>query len=265
MLNPEQEVLTIHTLQGVVFFLIGFSLLYAVDNVLMRYLPKDSGEHGNTFLVPGKDELAGKKQGRLSVLASLFAVLFVVSLIMPKWSTPTSHAYTAISLPDDLGEWKHTDDLPVRYSFLGSVRYSSTLYRGYTRNNEPVSLFIGTDDRLQRHRSLLSDKSGYPEGVGLEQERSIVDLGPDIGSGVSIVIDDVDGQRWLTYNWYEGVDSVAKEIVYALLALDQSPLRRDKQARVTRLTTYVELTPEGRMRADKRLRAFLEEMEKSDH
>jgi len=50
-----------------------------------------------------------------------------------------------------------------------------------------------------------------------------------------------------------------------LLALDQSPLRRDKQARVTRLTTYVELTPEGRMRADKRLRAFLEEMEKSDH
>ena len=32
------EVLSIHTLQGVVFFLIGFSLLYAVDNVLMRYL-----------------------------------------------------------------------------------------------------------------------------------------------------------------------------------------------------------------------------------
>ena len=40
VLNPGMEVLTIHTLQGVVFFLIGFSLLYTVDNVLMRYLAK---------------------------------------------------------------------------------------------------------------------------------------------------------------------------------------------------------------------------------
>ena len=45
-----------------------------------------------------------------------------------------------------------------------------------------------------------------------------------------------------------------------MLALDQSPFRREKQARVTRLTTYVELTPEGRMRADRRLRDFLREM-----
>ena len=198
------------------------------------------------------------------MLAGLFAVLCVVSLMMPKWSAPTSVTHPAISLPDDLGEWKHTADLPVKYTFLGSVRYSSTLYRGYSRNNEPVSLFIGTDDRLRRHRSLLSDKNGYPGGVGLEQERSIVDLGPDIGNAVSIVIDDIDGQRWLTYNWYEGVDSVAKEIVYALLALDQSPFRREKQARVTRLTTYVELTPEGRMRADRRLRDFLREMKISE-
>jgi len=38
VLNPEMEVLTIHTLQGIVFFLIGFSLLYAVDTVLMLVL-----------------------------------------------------------------------------------------------------------------------------------------------------------------------------------------------------------------------------------
>ena len=95
VLNPEQEVLTIHTLQGVVFFLIGFSLLYAVDNVLMRYLAKDSGEHSKAFLVPGKDELAGQKQGRLYVLAGLFAVLFVVSLMMPTWSAPSTKALSA--------------------------------------------------------------------------------------------------------------------------------------------------------------------------
>jgi hypothetical protein len=105
----------------------------------------------------------------------------------------------------------------------------------------------------------LSDKNAYPDEMGLEQERSIIDLGPDIGHAVATVLDN-NTQRLLTYYWYEGVDSVSKELLYAILALDQSPLRRDKQARVTRLTTYVELTPEGRMLADKRLRDFLREM-----
>ena len=80
-----------------------------------------------------------------------------------------------------LGEWKLTENMPVKYAFLGSVRYSSTLYRDYSTKNESVSVFIGTDDRLRRHRSLLSDKNAYPDGIGLEQEHSIVDLGPDVG------------------------------------------------------------------------------------
>ncbi len=259
VLNPEQEVLTIHTLQGVVFFLIGFSMLYAVDNVLMRYLPKDSAEQGKAFLVPGKDELAGRKQGRLYLLAGLFAVLLVVSLIMPTWSAPSKGAYPPVSLAEKLGEWETIEDMPLKYSFLGSVRYSSALYRDYQSTQGGITVFIGTDDRLRRDRSLLSDKNAYPDGMGLVQEQSIVDLGPDIGHAVATVIDN-DAQRLLTYYWYEGVDSVGKELLYAMLALDQSPLRREKQAKVTRLTTYVELTPEGRMLADKRLRSFLREM-----
>jgi exosortase len=259
VLNPEQDVLTIHTLQGVVFFLIGFSLLYAVDNVLMRYLPKAIGAHGNAFRVPGKDELAGQKHRRLYALAGLFAGLFVVSLMMPTWPAPSKGAYQPVSLEKKLGQWETTENMPVNYSFLGSVRYSSTLYRDYQNTQGGITVFIGTDDRLRRHRSLLSDKNAYPGGIGLEQEQSIVDLGPDIGHAVATVIDN-NAQRLLTYYWYEGVDSVSKELLYAILALDQSPLRRDKQARVTRLTTYVELTPEGRMLADKRLRDFLREM-----
>jgi exosortase len=260
VLNPEQEALTLHTLQGVVFFMIGFSLLYAVDNVLMRYFANSSGKHKEASLMPAIHTIAQPKQRKLFVLITMFVVLFIASVLMPKCSAPSKGSYPAVSLPDELGEWELAATLPVTYSFLGSVRYSSTLNRGYSRNQEPVSVFIGTDDRLRRHRSLLSDKNGYPGGIGLEQERSIVDLGPDIGHAISIVIDDVDAQRWLTYYWYEGIDSVGKEILYAMLALDQSPFRRKEQARVTRLTTYVELTPEGRMRADKRLRDFLQEM-----
>jgi exosortase len=263
VLNPEQEVLTLHTLQGVVFFMIGFSLLYAVDNVLMRYSAKAGKEQKETFRVQSKNELAGQKPGKLHLLITLFLALSVISLMMPTWPTPPTIVHPIISLAEELGEWKTIENISVKYSFLGSVRYSSTLYRAYKSTKGRITIFVGTDDRLRRHRSLLSDKNGYPGGIGLEQERSIVDLGPDIGHAISIVIDDIDAQRWLTYYWYEDIDRVGKEILYAMLALDQSPFRREKQARVTRLTTYVELTPEGRTRADKRLRSFLQEMENS--
>ncbi|MEN8133354.1 MAG: exosortase/archaeosortase family protein [Pseudomonadota bacterium] len=262
VLNPEQEVLTLHTLQGVVFFMIGFSLLYAVDNALMRYFGNSSGEQKEAFPVPGNDEPAGQKQGKLYVLATIFVALSIISFMMPTWSPPPTTAHPGIRLAEELGKWETIENIPVKYSFLGSVRYSSTLYRDYKRAKEGITIFVGTDDRLRRHRSLLSDKNAYPDGMGLEQERSIVDLGPDIGHAVATVIDN-DAQRLLTYYWYEGIDSVGKEILYALLALDQSPFRREKQARVTRLTTYVELIPEGRMRADERLRDFLQEMENS--
>jgi len=263
VLNPEMEVLTIHTLQGIVFFLIGFSLLYAVDNVLMRYFVSHSAERKEIFPVSGNDVAARKKQGKLYALVMIFVALIIVSIMMPKWSAPPADTSPAISLADELGEWKFTANPPVTYSFLGSVRYSFTLYRDYSRQEESVSVFIGTDDRLRRHRSLLSKKNAYQDEVGLVQERSVVDLGHDAGQAVAIVTDN-GTQRLLTYHWYEGIDSIATEILYALLALDQSPFRREEPARVTRLTTYIALTPEGRMHADKRLRELLQEMEISE-
>jgi hypothetical protein len=236
--------------------------LYAVDNLLMRYLPNECGTPKESLLVPATEELAGHKQGKLYVLLILFAALLIASLMVPKWPASSRSVSPVISLPEELGEWKLIGDPPVQYRFLGSVRYSSTLYRDYLRSNEPVSVFIGTDDRLRRNRSLLSNKNAYQGEIGLEQERSIVDLGPEVGQAVAIVTDH-GTERWLSYYWYEGVESVAREVLYAWLALDQSPFRRDEAARVTRLTTFVEFTPEGRMQADKRLRAFLREMQSS--
>jgi hypothetical protein len=213
--------------------------------------------------VPVNGTPATHKQGKLYVLVCLFAALLIASLMVPKWPTPSTHATRPISLPDELGEWQLTADMPVRYTFLGSVRYSEKLYRDYSRNGEPVSVFIGTDDRLRRHRSLLSDKNTYQDEMGLVQERSIVDLGPDAGQAVAIVTDN-GAQRLLTYSWYEGIENVAREILYAWLALDQSPFHRDELARVTRLGTFVELSPEGQQRADGRLRTFLREMKQAE-
>ncbi len=260
VLNPEMEVLTIHTLQGVVFFLIGFSLLYAVDTVLIRYMPNNSGEKNKNASPVAADTTAIEpKTGKLYVLICLFIVLFIISVLMPRWSEAPADSYSTINPVEGQGAWKLTANPTVNYTFLGSVRYSSTLYHHYSKHGEPVSLFIGTDNRLQRNRSLVSKKNAFQDETGLVMERSIIDLGPEFGQVVAI-ISDKGNQRLLTYHWYDGVDGIAKEIFYALLALDQSPLRREKQARVTRLTTFVELTPQGRTLAHQRLRTFLQEM-----
>jgi len=262
VLNPEMEVLTIHTLQGIVFFLIGFSLLYAVDTVLMHFFGNSSEGDKKALIVPACDRAARQKPAKLYVLVALFSVLFISSLLIPKWSAPSTSTYPSLSLPDEFGEWELFASPAVIYSLLGSVRYSSTLSRDYNRGKDAVSIFIGTDDRLRRNRSFLSKKNAYQDAVGLVQDRSIVDLGPDIGRAVAIVTDN-GTQRLLTYHWYEGIESVTREVIYALLALDQSPLRREEQARITRLTTYVTFTLDGRMLADKRLRAFLKDLEES--
>ena len=229
----------------------------------MRYLTKNHKEHKEAFPIPGKDEPAGKKPGKLYVLVSLFAGLSAVSLLMPTWSASSTNANPAISVPDQLGAWKLIATPPLTYSFLGSVRYSSTLYRDYSKNNEAVSLFIGTDDRLRRQRSFLSGKNAYQEGVGLQMEQYTVDLGSGIGQAVAVVTDN-GTQRLLSYHWYEGVESVAKEVLYSWLALDQSPFRREQPGRVTRVSTFVDLTPEGHTLADNRLRAFLRELKKHE-
>jgi len=262
VLNPAMEILTIHTLQGIVFFLIGFSLLYAVDSVLIRFFGNDGVQHKEVSPVSVSHTVVGEKQVKLYVLDAMFAVLIIASVMMPKWPAPSTDSYPAITLADELGDWKFAANPLVNTLFLGSVHFSSELYRDYSKDKELVSVFIGADDRLHRNYSLLSEKNGYQDVIGLVQERSFVDLGPGVGRVVSIVTDN-DSQGMLTYHWYEGVESVAKEIIYALLALDQSPLRREEQARVTRLATYIELTPEGRELADKRLRAFLQEMKMS--
>ena len=261
VLNPAMEILTIHTLQGVVFFLIGFSLLYAVDTVLMRYSKGDCTKNKDEQDSSSANEVVRQKQEKLYVLIALSAVLFVISFTVQVWPAPSTDKSPAISLENNLGDWVLVNEPPVKY--LGSVRYSSTLYRDYSRDKEQVSVFIGTDDRLRRTRSFLSGKNAYQDAIGLELEHSIVDLGPGIGQAVVIVTDNGNDQRMMTYHWYEGVESVTKEIIYALLALDQSPFRRNEPAMVTRLATYVELVPEGRMLAEMRLQAFLKELKES--
>lgn len=257
-LNPKLEVLSIHTAQGVAFFLIGLSLLYAFDSILYRILSEDRRAGYANKTDDSNESAACQKHRSLLVLVSIFLFMFIASFALPRWSSPSADMYK-LDLAEELGDWELVATQPVNHSFLASVRYSSSLYRNYMKNNEPVSLFIGYDNRLRRHRSFLSDKNGYQGEMGMVEKHSVVDPGkPELyaesiltGNGYS---------RFLIYYWYKGVESVSQEILYALLALDQSPFRRDDPALVIRVSTKVEPGQDGLKLAEKRLLDFIDDI-----
>lgn len=261
VLNPSLEVLELHIVQGIVFFLIGFSLLYAIDATLLRLLG-NSKEIVSLRNANNPCEMnPERKHWLLLILLALYSVLFAVSLAIPRWSYPSQDPDVKIVLDEELAKWKQVHTPPLNRLFLGSVRYSSFLHRTYSRKKERITIFIGYDDRQQRNRSILSDKNAYPVEIGLVEERSLVELDAHRQPAISILTDTMRG-RFLAYHWYEGINSVSEEILRALLALDQSPLRRPGGALVVRVATYVPPTPQGKELADKRLREFLHDMKK---
>ena len=259
--NPRLEVLSIHAVQGVAFFMIGFSLLYAMDNFLQRMIV--IGEDSPVHKEPAgnhNDINSSTRQKRLLLLIALFLVMFIASIWLPRWQTPSADPAQEFGIPEVIGNWKMIDTLQPNYIFLGSTRYSSYLDRVYARNKDVVLVFIGYDDRLHRQRSLLSDKNAYHDEIGLIEDRSQIRLGNSDQFAVSVLTERIDHVRILSYQWYEGVNNVAMEILRAFLALDQSPFRRAGGAMVIRIATNVERSPQGRMLADKRLQDFLASM-----
>ena len=84
----------------------------------------------------------------------------------------------------------------------------------------------------------------------------MVDLG-GLGLRATSILTGDGMNRILVYSWYQGVASVGREILYALLALDQSPFRRTETALVVRVSTPVAPTSQGVKQAEKRLLEFL--------
>ncbi len=262
VLNPKLEVLSIHMTQGILFFMIGFSLLYALDSFLLRVFGKQTNRQNDASAEP--NAITRQKRRPIQGLIAIFLILFSFSLAMPQWSFPPGNMHRFdLSLAEEFGEWNLRSSPPIYYPFLGSVRYSAMIFRDYLREkNEPVSLFIGYDDRLQRLRSMLSDKNTYLGERGFVEERSSVTLGSSGHQATSIIVYD-SKTRFLVYSWYQGVSSLGKEFLYALLALDQSPFRRAEPALVVRLSAMIYPGAEGLKLADKRLRDFLADLNKA--
>ncbi len=263
ILNPGKEILSIHLAQGIAFFMIGFALLYAVDNILLHLIGKnrDRGNWQSNICYTKEDPR--HKYRRLLILTGIFSTLFLLSIGLPRWSGSLQNPTRVISLKEKIGGWKLGGELHENRLFLGGIRYSSNLFRYYVRGNEQVTVFIGFNDRLRRDQSLISRKNAFQGEMSLVEDQFNVVLESVSNPAMAVVTNSKYG-RILSYYWYEGTAGVGEEVLRALLALDQSPLRRPGGELVIRLATNTLPTPQGRVIADKRLRDFLATMKYQD-
>jgi len=145
--------------------------------------------------------------------------------------------------------------LPLDLDYIWTLRFPQYANRPYRLDGQTVDLFIGYGDRADRSRSLLSTKNALP-GRGWEvEDRSFARL-DSWGTQVERVVARSGSRRILTYHWYEGMDSLALEVLRALFATDQSPLWRSQRPRVVRIGTPVGVGAPEEAEADSRLMAF---------
>jgi EpsI family protein len=200
---------------------------------------------------------SASSMGRLGAasLVALAVAMLGVSIWMPHWTAPESERFKPARLPAEVDGWTKVQKLDVDRGFLWTVRYRKPEYWSYRRNGDQVSVFIGYDDRSNRNRSLLSRKNALPRRGWEVEERSSVSI-ESVEARVERVVARSESTQALTYHWYEGTDGLASEALRALLASDQSPLRRSQPARVIRVATALGSTPLERREGEAMLRAF---------
>jgi EpsI family protein len=271
ILDPTSDLSATHTVQGWLAFFGALAVLVLIDRLLGRLLPGRAGTGSASSSASdcprptaGAVALASSRAGAWSVaLAALLATLLGVSIWMPEWSPPQSEEATSkkldfgatIKLPVEMDGWNMGRSAPPDFIYFWTLRFPQYANRPYRKDGQKVDLFIGQADRRDRSSNLLSPKNALP-GRGWEvEDRSVVQL-DSWNTRVTRVVARSGRRRMLTYHWYEGMDSLAIEVLRALFATDQSPLWRSQRPRVIRIGTSVGVGAIEEAEADQRLRAF---------
>ncbi|MBW2578553.1 MAG: EpsI family protein [Deltaproteobacteria bacterium] len=268
--DPTSDLSATHTVQGWAAFFGALAVLVVIDRLLGRLLPGRGRPRSTSFDASDRPQpaagvlaLASSRAGAWSVaLAAMLASLLGISLWMPEWSPPEGEGSAgepifgpSVELPLAMGGWRMGEALPLDLDYIWTLRFPQYANRPYRLDGQTVDLFIGYGDRADRSRSLLSTKNALP-GRGWEvEDRSFARL-DSWGTQVERVVARSGSRRILTYHWYEGMDSLALEVLRALFATDQSPLWRSQRPRVVRIGTPVGVGAPEEAEADSRLMAF---------
>ena len=248
VLNPDSEVVSIHTTQGLVVFAVGALAIAVLDALLTRVLPRFGG---------GREaSAAGGRGSAPGALAwALLALAGVLSVAIPRYEMPLPVTPPHL-LPEILGgdeQWER-QGLRVDQRFLGSVVFERYEFAELQRNEDtaPVVIFLGVDERRHRQHSLWSDKNLLP-GAGWHVEDVRSELLPGRIDTTRLQVRS-SGDREFAFTTYWNVGSFLEELTRAVLGLDQSPFRRTERAFVMRLGTTISPEKGGEFQA--RLRVY---------
>jgi exosortase len=237
VLMPGSHLASVHTLQGIVMIVVGVLFLAALDwvlGLLSKRIPSRPGPEPSA--TPGRLVVS---RASLAALAAILAVTASTNFLLAPWEEERERLPRLASLSPVLDDWKTQGGLKLEQEFMGSVGFSQWVHRSYESGDEVVELFLAGDDRRDPRSSLISKKLWYP-GPGYRDEQAW-SIEFDGTSAIALVLRSAE-RRVLSVLVFLDVESLGRESLRSLLALDRGPWRRPGQALVLRLTT--EIPPE---------------------
>jgi exosortase len=231
VLNPNSDIASIHSLQGIGMLLAAVLVLYAFDGLLER------------LSVPGGRAKPSRAQGeprpvrrRLAAATGFFALLAALSVVVVPWRVYSPDVPLPIDvIPRRLGEWRSTN-LQTDRLFLGMAALTGIVDRRYVRAGESVDVFVASGSPRQRLRSFYSAKTGLPGSGWIIEERSRREMS---GLELEALVVRNGAERRLLVHGYLGTGGLLEEVARDALAIDMSPFARDWRGVVVRVSTPI--------------------------
>ncbi len=256
--DPESQIGESHTLQGILVIIGGVLLIAGEEALLRRYLPIPEQGHQEK---PARDNEPVSHLKVIRILIVSAALFTIASYLTPRWELDTDPMFQVKNLPTKVGDWNGTNK-KMQSVFLGSISQDKYYNRLYERRKDQVHAYIAWDKRASRYRSMLSEKNSLPGTGWVIKDLDQINL--DVGSvNIGVMLAEAGQHSSLTYYWYLGVHNPEYEILRSLLGLDQSLFRREGTAVAVRLTTQIYPEREGTLKAHKRLRGFVRDLEQT--
>lgn len=228
VLNPYSQFAAVHTTQGLVMIAIGVLMLAAWDVLLTRVLPEAA---------PAPRARRPRQPwpfARMALLGGAVVAAGVASINVTAWKPDGRPLAPLSSLPAALDGWE-THGLKLDREFLGSVSFSEWVHRRYERDGQQVEVLLGSDVRDDPRVDFASPKLAIPGSGWRATDRSEATLAS--GRRVERVELHGPGGTRLAYLWSYRTESLAREALYSLFAIDRSAWRRPGRSVAVRLTT----------------------------
>ena len=254
ILNPHSDIAVIHNAQGILMLLVGVLILYAIDGLLGRWLPRPARPTAQGRPRPDAPSLFG----RLAAMSGVLLLTLWAGFSIGTWPlSPSAIPRAAAVVPSEFEGWVSQDE-KVDWLFLGKSGFRYALNRSYQRRGNRVQVFIGIGAPDLRYQSLVSPKTGLPGSGWTLEEESRRRIG---ARDVQVRVVRRGSRRLLVHHWYEGVGSLLGESLQEAVGLAGSPFRRASPHLVVRVETAVGIGTKARSVADRRLVEIAEVLE----